>query len=54
MKKNYFEPQAEIVELETFGFLAGSVGDIDGGGEDGEYTGNTGTDTSSSDWGSDY
>lgn len=40
MKKNYFEPQAEIVELETFGFLATSgLDNIDNGGSDGSVSG---------------
>lgn len=36
MKKNYFEPQTEIVELETFGFLATSG--IDNGESDGSIS----------------
>jgi hypothetical protein len=54
--KKYLEPEMEILELETIGFLAASIGDIDDGGVgDGEYTGNTPGETPGSPgWGSDY
>ena len=53
MKKNYFEPQAEIVELETFGFLATSdLDNIDTGGSDGGIggSGKDASDTTQDGW----
>ena len=53
MKKNYFAPQTELIELEVSTMiLAGSTGDIETGGG-GEVTPTTG-DPSDPDWGSDY
>ena len=49
MKKNYLEPEVELIELETLGFLAASAGIS----EDGEVTPGEG-DPGSEGWGSDY
>lgn len=48
----YFAPEMELVEIETAGFLASSLGDIETGGG-GEVT-PTITDPNDPDWGSDY
>lgn len=52
MKMIYSAPEMELVELETTGFLASSLGDIDtaGGGEVTPTQGNP----NDPDWGSDY
>jgi hypothetical protein len=52
MKKIYFAPEVEVVELETEGFLAASLGDIETGGG-GEVTPSVG-DPDDDDWGNDY
>lgn len=52
MKKIYFAPEVEVVNLETEGFLAASIGDIETGGG-GEVTPSTG-DPTNPDWGNDY
>ena len=49
MKKNYLEPEVEIVNLKMSGFLCAS----DNIKEDGEVTPTT-PDQGSDDWGSDY
>lgn len=56
MKKNYFEPEMELIEMQTASMiLAGSTGDAIGGGDDGSVTPSTPsvgpTDPS---WGKDY
>ena len=48
MKKNYSEPEVEIVELKLSGFLCASNVN-----EDGEVTPSTG-EPGTDDWGSDY
>ena len=52
MKKIYFDPEMEFIELDTVELLAGSTG-ADGGDDDGGTTPNP-TDPSDPDWGSDY
>ncbi len=52
MKKNYFAPEVEVVNLETAGFLASSLGDIETGGG-GEVTPSTGN-PDDPNWGNDY
>lgn len=54
MKKIYFEPVTELVELETVGFLASSIGDVDTPGNGGEVTPGDGGDPTQPGWGSDY
>ena len=53
MKKLYFEPEMELIELETAGFLAASAPGTEGSGDDGGVTPET-PDPSDPDWGSDY
>lgn len=53
MKKIYFEPETEIVELETFNLLSASdLDNIDNGGSDGGVggSGKDASDTSQEGW----
>ena len=52
MKKIYFDPEMEFIELDTVELLAGSTG-ADGGDDDGGVTPSE-PDPSDPDWGSDY
>lgn len=52
-KKNYMIPEVELIELETEGFLAASVGGAEGGSDDGGSD-TTPTDPSEDGWGADY
>ena len=54
MKKIYLEPEMELIELETSGFLASSTGDVDVPGAGGEVTPSDGGDPTDPSWGSDY
>jgi hypothetical protein len=53
MKKNYVNPELELIGLETIGFLAASVPGAEGGGSDGGLTPST-DDPSDPNWGSDF
>ncbi len=56
MKKNYFEPEMELIEMQTPSMiLAGSTGDAIGGGDDGSVTPSTpSVDPTDPSWGKDY
>lgn len=54
MKKNYLEPETELIELETFGFLASSTGDTDDSSSDTELTGGNGGNANDPGFGGDY
>ena len=55
MKKNYFEPEMEILELKTVSMLCASTGDTETPGQDGENTGTIPSqEPGSSGWGGDY
>lgn len=56
MKKNYFEPEMEMIELEAANvILAESLGDVEtGDGNDGEYTGGSSGGANDPGFGGDY
>lgn len=55
MKKIYFEPEMDIMELKMTSIICASTGDTETPGQDGENTGNTpGSEPGSDGWGSDY
>lgn len=54
MKKNYLEPVTELIELETFGFLAASTGDTDDSSSDTELSGGNGGNANDPGFGGDY
>lgn len=53
MKKTYFAPEVELIDMEMEGVLCSSVPGGEGGGDDGGSDVNP-TDPSNPGWGSDY
>lgn len=54
MKKTYFAPEVEIVDLKMNGMLCASVPGAEGGSDDGGTTPSDGGDGTDPDWGSDF
>lgn len=54
MKKFYLDPEMEIIELETQGFLADSTGTEGGNGDGGVIPSEEGGTPGSEGWGGDY
>ena len=53
MKKIYFEPELELIKIQSSNLLIISNGDAEGGDNDGGYTPEEG-DPSDPNWGDDY